>query len=527
MNSESPALGSPPISHFQDEEPIKFDKPSANQAKTEGEAHDTLPANLETRRKKRDSSGTKLTIRRMSVFNSPEEDVNTADEMKTTTTTQILPIRAGAKRKLSTREDGAKPGDDFTFSRKASASSADESSSKEDKPPKLGSRREPSRIAPLKPSDRKALGEKDVNCDPVSPKKIAKKAAIIEEKEALRKATKEATLIRMRDRRTQTVIPDRIITAPQVLEIELPKDLPPKTPATIAEIFSAPSTEDSARPQAGRCTPPPGDLGGDSNGRPGRRARTQVNYAEPSLAAKMRRPTKEMLDAVGKDGRPLHGILVKKGVEIKLEPEYGTDSAWKSMPSVPTDKPVKPEEGRAEPGSPLSKKSTSTTEPMTVKAELEPILPSAASQAIAALIKDSKTTSKRRTSALRPALDSDSESKDNTRKEREKRGSSIYDFTSSSPPRSALTNSRPSSRSSDRDPSEEKSSRTSRRYSSLATLTSGIKESSADASRVGTSRFGTGAAGHKRTASGTTVTAVPDTAGKADLRASRRRSMML
>jgi hypothetical protein len=545
-NPESPVLGSPPVSHFQDDEPIKFDKAATTEGRKEGEDMTSISANLETRRKKRDSN-TKLSIRRMSVFNSPEEDAKAADETKPET--QVLSIRAGAKRKLGSREDGSKPAVDFAFSRKASGTSesAEESNSKEDKarePTKPTSRREMPRVAPPRPSERKALGEKSINTDPVvSPKKTAKKSTIVEEKEALKKTAdaakeKEPVKPRVRDRKSRIAaeepitipLPHENAQAPPVAEIPLPEtkaNLPPKTPATVADIFSQPSTEYSAHLQAGRDTPPPIDLAAssDGNGRPGRRARAQVNYAEPSLAAKMRRPTKELLDAVGKDGRPLHGMIVKKGVEIKLEPEDGSSSAWKNMASAPTGKPAKLEEGRAEPGSPLSKKNTST---METKTEPELLLPSVASQAIAELIEDSKTT-KRRSSALRPAIGFEGEG-NKDKESKEKSDSSVYDFTSSSPPRSTLSSaSRPSSRTSDRDPEDKP--RASRRHSSITALSSTSKGSLLDPPRAPT-RFGAGAAaGHKRTVSGTTVgpsgIAVPEVAGKADMRASRRRSMML
>ena len=80
---------------------------------------------------------------------------------------------------------------------------------------------------------------------------------------------------------------------------------PPKTPA-IAELLSPTSTVMSTAGTDTRDTPPPGDLGsarhpGHGNGaaaRTARRARSQVNYAEPNLISKMRRPNKDLIDAV-------------------------------------------------------------------------------------------------------------------------------------------------------------------------------------------------------------------------------------
>jgi hypothetical protein len=110
--------------------------------------------------------------------------------------------------------------------------------------------------------------------------------------------------------------------APKELDVMDPMDddmntVAPKTPAII-EIFSPPSQPSTERPVA-KDTPPPTNLASSTTstgmepvGRVARRARAVVNYAEPSLISKMRRPTKELVDAVGKDGRPIPGSMYKK-----------------------------------------------------------------------------------------------------------------------------------------------------------------------------------------------------------------------
>ena len=118
--SESPDIGPPPVAHYG-EDPIKFDLSpppalldgSTDVAREELETEAKLPVNLETRRKRKES-GSKLEIRRVSVFQGSEEGGK--KEM-------TLPIRAGAKRKLSAREEASKtlaesPAVDFEFSRK-------------------------------------------------------------------------------------------------------------------------------------------------------------------------------------------------------------------------------------------------------------------------------------------------------------------------------------------------------------------------------------------------------------------------
>lgn len=54
----------------------------------------------------------------------------------------------------------------------------------------------------------------------------------------------------------------------------------------------------------GRDTPPPADISSQGEAsRPSRRSRNSVSYAEPNLRDKMRRPTKELFDAVAGEGK--------------------------------------------------------------------------------------------------------------------------------------------------------------------------------------------------------------------------------
>lgn len=100
----------------------------------------------------------------------------------------------------------------------------------------------------------------------------------------------------------------------RTIEIALPTELPseelaPKTP--LPEFFSPTPSEPSAARDEGRDTPPPSGLKSMSSGpaalngasRPSRRARAAVNYAEPNLVSKMRRPTATLANAVDANGR--------------------------------------------------------------------------------------------------------------------------------------------------------------------------------------------------------------------------------
>jgi len=128
---------------------------------------------------------------------------------------------------------------------------------------------------------------------------------------------------RPRERPNHTVTLQKESKDPVVDVIELPcrpnADLPPTTPAV--DMLSPMPSEPSTIKHAGADTPPPGNLvpGGDGTNRPSRRVRSAVNYAEPSLNTKMRRPTKDLVDAIviksgnsGDTRKPMRTVVIKR-----------------------------------------------------------------------------------------------------------------------------------------------------------------------------------------------------------------------
>ena len=101
-NSDSPDLGPPPIAHFDDGDPIKYDpNQQTKQEKNKGDISSGF-ANLETRKKRRESSfgrepGNSLSSANLST--SREEGPTQ------TGTLSVQPLKLGAKRKLSVRDD--------------------------------------------------------------------------------------------------------------------------------------------------------------------------------------------------------------------------------------------------------------------------------------------------------------------------------------------------------------------------------------------------------------------------------------
>ncbi|KAL1628033.1 hypothetical protein SLS56_006074 [Neofusicoccum ribis] len=368
---ESPDLGPPPVAHFTDEDPIKFDpKPAIEDENDDMEVDQkdeeplpaTLSVNLETRKKRRDSS--KLDLRKMSVFQSPGED----DTARASESEDSQPSKMGKKRKLSaTAEDtngeaGEKDyRDDFRFSRR--------SGDRDNRQPLETSHKQNTKLDPTMAAERKALGDKTNT----SPKKVQKSDSKSDPKSGIKKLEfpKETARNRVRERKSRSsmvkIAPAETngIVETVDVEIEEPEQpgLPPKTPAGL-DLFSPASTEPSAARQESRDTPPPGDLGSSNSdatagGRPSRRARSQVNYAEPSLVSKMRRPDKKLADAVVDSRRSLdpqpdqshsgpNSSNAMRTVVIKKERTDDQNSAWKSLPASSE---------QHEPHSPLSNKT--------------------------------------------------------------------------------------------------------------------------------------------------------------------------
>ncbi|KAK6006574.1 hypothetical protein QM012_006984 [Aureobasidium pullulans] len=317
-SNPSPDIGPPPIAHFDNEDPIEFDPHSAEidqptydeQEEHLTSDHESLPdlsVNLETRRKRKDS---KVQLRRSSLLPSNTDD----DEQPHLT-------RTSAKRKLSMRdvEDEVEKRvmkDDFKFSRRSSL--APDFTNTETLIIATDNLEDTETPALL--PERKVLGNKSVN---VSPRKLSRstkgKGDVKKEDAPLKPAVKATDRRKSKNplAKSVTIATSEPETIMRTIEIALPSELPeeemedlaPKTP--LPEFFSPTPSEPSTARDEGRDTPPPSGLKSMSSGpaalngasRPSRRARAAVNYAEPNLVSKMRRPTAAKADAVDLNGR--------------------------------------------------------------------------------------------------------------------------------------------------------------------------------------------------------------------------------
>lgn len=349
-NTDSPDIGPPPVSQFINQDPVKIDLPTKSD--TNREEHSEIdPArsiNLEQRRKRRGSTAPPEQKRAGRFEPGPSQSGREVAQS----------LKTGAKRKLSAREDedgasNAKPTetspDDFKFTRRTieeqpqpkTSGAAEKQTSKTQREFAIakGTHREKtSSTTPL--NSRRALGPKTANTDVTnSPKKNSKQALSDDISSEKREFLKQDQLKeKPRERKAE---PLRIKSTAEPVAITNTIDPEPETPAA-PDLFSPPASGSPAVHAESRDTPPPPDLGPGVEGqRPSRRARGSVSYVEPNLRDKMRRPTKELVDAVTGEGKAQRLSIVKLESDApttieKIKEEPGADDAWKTLPSAST-----------------------------------------------------------------------------------------------------------------------------------------------------------------------------------------------
>ncbi|OBT69810.1 hypothetical protein VE03_00709 [Pseudogymnoascus sp. 23342-1-I1] len=353
--SDSPDIGPPPVSHFMNEDPVKIDLPTRSKTDAE-EVSDfgpTLPVNLEQRRKRKDMSG---------MLDHDQSTKNDTAPVEKKESVQ-QPLKSGAKRKFDVCDDiederEARPvsiaPEESRHTRRAAIDKSQ--SSKESTPAEKPVARIQREVAlaraktrdkaasnarastPLAASGapRKALGPKTSNTDVAnSPKKLSK-PPMGDDSSLLEKIGGTKGRERPRSRNEpRIVIPaqvDPVVAMPSIETIP-----EPETPAALEDLFSPTSSAPSTARQISRDTPPPQEIGQGGEGhRPSRRARASVNYAEPNLRDKMRRPAEGQIDAVTGEGKYRRASCVPAEdepptvVKIKPEPGTGDDASWKS-----------------------------------------------------------------------------------------------------------------------------------------------------------------------------------------------------
>ena len=170
---------------------------------------------------------------------------------------------------------------------------------------------------------------------------------------------------RAKDRAQAQVISqlDEKEAAPLVTAPPKPLEPPPETPVPLSNDLFSPNPSEPSAPRADlRDTPPPPDLGPDTNtgsfGRASRRPKGSVNYAQPNLRDKMRRPTAELVDAVAAEERARKAsIALEASKAVVIKQEDVTDG----LPPWKTNEPRESHRKHEEPTSPLSTKTGETS----------------------------------------------------------------------------------------------------------------------------------------------------------------------
>lgn len=330
IEAESPELGPPPISKYIEEDPVKIDSPSRSKplkdddedsnntskarkleppvslslSKSNGNQSNVKSPPKEIERGKEQNERPVVAPRRGRPPNKPKNNVENAP---------IEPLKAGSKRKFGARDD-----DEYIQPQRVT----DENSTGK----MLGKKtllrdkadgRSVKDFAKLKNSSqlglsesiRKPLSAKSTNDDINSPKKNPKlKSSMADDILAAKTNAVKPKAAPGRPPKTTKLSSVKAETVP-ILTVE-PQRLSDDVhdlaaPVRESSLFS-PSSPALAIPLDGSRgdTPPPNDISSSGEtSRPSRRNRMTFSYAEPNLRVKMRRPTKELFDAVAGEGK--------------------------------------------------------------------------------------------------------------------------------------------------------------------------------------------------------------------------------
>lgn len=381
--SDSPDLGPPPISRFVDEDPIKVESPV--KAADNNDEDSTSVINEPMARVEAATPLPKLDFVKKPAFDGaikrPKEIPGPVKSEKAAQEPAPSPIphalRTGSKRKFGDENDIVKvakspakpdPVEVCAENRVAFHELQKQRGIKSLAASGRGQKGKSQRPVPTASANpRRALAAKSTNEDVASPKKQAR-----EVNPGVFKPAKPHTLRGelSRERNTQKKPPAPLDTSDLPAPSIVTAIIEPETPSSDNPLL-APGTPDHSAPRdATRDTPPPADISSmGETSRPSRRARASISYAEPNLRDKMRRPTKEMVDAVSGEGKLVHRSGQK--------PE---DQAATSAPTASREPGALSSWGNLSAAEALAKESArrqSVLSPLATKESTEEVLPAA------------------------------------------------------------------------------------------------------------------------------------------------------
>ncbi|CAJ2511472.1 Uu.00g070970.m01.CDS01 [Anthostomella pinea] len=347
-NTDSPDLGPPPVSRFVDEDPVKCDLPT-RPTKTAPAVPEPTPAE-EPPFKEVSNISSPVAITKLEMFVKEEPAPKKAEKeepapkkaesdnaiTKSTTKPQppLIDQVAKANLKRKSREDDEKENAQVpnplaqrpihTKPKQEKATTKHRPAVRPVKEP--SSHRKEAQDKTSISSQRKPLGAKSSNEVMNSPKKSTKPPVL----DAVAKAKadlKRDERPRESSKPKQEVLPVEIVPPPSpapVASIEIKNDSLSAESHLVMPESPAPSVP---REDLIRDTPPPTDISSKGEtSRGSRRARSAVSYAEPNLRDKMRRPTKQLFDAVSGEGKQIR----RTSHSAKDEPASGPSSVARS-----------------------------------------------------------------------------------------------------------------------------------------------------------------------------------------------------
>lgn len=351
--SDSPILGPPPISRFVDEDPIKVESPV--KATENNDENITTAINEPTARVAAATPVPKLDFAKKPAFDGtlkrPKETAGPVKSEKASQEPAPSPIphalRTGSKRKFGDENDivkvaksPAKPDavDVGVENRVAFHELQKQRGIKSLAASGRGQKGKPQRPVPTESANpRRALAVKSTNEDVASPRKQAKDVKP-EPFKAAKPPTLRAEL--SRERNTQRKLPAPVDTSNPPAPPIVTAIIEPETPSPDNPLLAPGTPDHSASRDATRDTPPPADISSmGETSRPSRRARASISYAEPNLRDKMRRPTKEMVDAVSGEGKLIHRSGQKPDHQVAASGstgsrESGALGSWGNLSAV-------------------------------------------------------------------------------------------------------------------------------------------------------------------------------------------------
>ncbi|POR34589.1 Shugoshin [Tolypocladium paradoxum] len=432
-STDSPELGPPPMSKFIDEDPVKVDSPSragpvkilvsSPERKIEPPVFLSSPKHEKVAALPAPSPEKKSEPIVKRQQSRPQPDSSTEPNVVT------QPIKTGAKRKFAARDEAENVPIQRIANENQPPRSLSEKQSIRDKAggkslKELANMRKEARDKQGATGNaRKPLAAKSTNDDIGSPKKMSGPAATDEV------AAAKADLVKAKASNERSKSKARSHPPVKMEEVPVP-DMPPPTtieleaplvePALLSPSSPEPTSADSGHRGD---TPPPADITcrGDTT-RPSRRNRTAISYAEPNLRDKMRRPTKELFDAVAGEGKyPRRSSQAEPFAPemLKVKRESDVGESWKRLPNA------NPQSAEAEPGSipasPLANKSSSPEDlPDTVVTDRRRRPSSIAPKAVELADEGTETVAQQTDADASPDTSGSGDT-------------DIYEFTSSSP----------------------------------------------------------------------------------------------